>query len=454
MMRRSLGFYSLIMLSVVAIFNPRTLPLMAEYGLGSITYYVIAAVLFFIPSSLVCAELATGWPEKGGVYVWIREAFGDRLGFLGIWLEWVNNVVGWPSALALISARLAYVVSPSWASDKTFMIVMMLVLFWSFTALNYYGLKVANWLSHVGLIIGTIVPTLLIISLGGVWVGSSHSLQMTMSWQAMLPQPSWSNTGLLIGVMLGFAGMQITAYHANEVDNPQKHFPKAIFIATIIILLGSVLGSLSIAAVIPHSQINIVSGNIQTLDYFLQQFHLAFLEPIFALAMALGAAAMLNAWISGPSKGLLVAAEYGNIARFFARSNRHGAPVVILIAQAIVVSILAVLFKYMPTIENSYWLVTDLSAIMTLLMTVLFFGSVIRLRYTQPDRKRAYRIPGGKPGVWIVAGLGMLSSAVAIVLGFLPPAQLHHLSSVTYEAVLVIGLVICIFPVLWVHRRH
>ena len=453
-MRRSLGFYSLIMLSVVAIFNPRTLPLMAEYGLGSITYYVIAAVLFFIPSSLVCAELATGWPEKGGVYVWIREAFGDRLGFLGIWLEWVNNVVGWPSALALISARLAYVVSPSWASDKTFMIVMMLVLFWSFTALNYYGLKVANWLSHVGLIIGTIVPTLLIISLGGVWVGSSHSLQMTMSWQAMLPQPSWSNTGLLIGVMLGFAGMQITAYHANEVDNPQKHFPKAIFIATIIILLGSVLGSLSIAAVIPHSQINIVSGNIQTLDYFLQQFHLAFLEPIFALAMALGAAAMLNAWISGPSKGLLVAAEYGNIARFFARSNRHGAPVVILIAQAIVVSILAVLFKYMPTIENSYWLVTDLSAIMTLLMTVLFFGSVIRLRYTQPDRKRAYRIPGGKPGVWIVAGLGMLSSAVAIVLGFLPPAQLHHLSSVTYEAVLVIGLVICIFPVLWVHRRH
>lgn len=454
MTKRSLGFYSLIMLSVVAIFNPRTLPLMAEYGLGSITYYVIAAVLFFIPSSLVCAELATGWPEKGGVYVWIREAFGDRLGFLGIWLEWVNNVVGWPSALALISARLAYAVSPAWASDKTFMIIMMLVLFWSFTILNYYGLKVANWLSHVGLIAGTVLPTLLIIILGGVWLGSSHSLQMTMSWQAMLPQPSWSNTGLLIGVMLGFAGMQITAYHANEVDNPQKHFPKAIFIATVIILLGSVLGSLSIAAVIPHSQINIVSGNIQTLDYFLQQFHLSFLEPVFALAMALGAAAMLNAWISGPSKGLLVAAEYGNIARFFAQSNRYGAPVVILIAQAVVVSILAVLFKYMPTIENSYWLVTDLSAIMTLLMTVLFFGSVIRLRYTQPDRKRAYRIPGGKPGVWLVAGVGMFSSVVAIVLGFLPPAQLHHLSSVTYEAILIIGLIICITPVLGVHRRR
>ena len=448
-----LGLYALVMLSVVAIFNPRTLPLMAEYGLGSITYYVLVALLFFIPSSLVCAELATGWPEKGGVYVWIREAFGDRLGFLGIWLEWINNVVGWPSALALISARLAYAISPQWASDKTFMIIMMLVLFWSFTLLNYYGLRVANWLSHFGLIAGTVLPTLLIILLGGIWLGSAHTVQMPITWQALLPKPTWSNTGLLIGVMLGFAGMQITAYHANDVINPQKHFPRAIFIATVIILLGSILGSLSIAAVIPHDQINIVSGNIQTLQYFLAQFHLSFLEPVFALAMALGAAAMLNAWISGPSKGLLVAAEYGNITQFFAKTNRHGAPVVILLCQAIVVSILAILFKCMPTIENSYWLVTDLSAIMTLMMTVMFFASVIRLRYTQPERKRPYQIPGGKLGVWLVAGSGLLSSVMAIVLGFLPPEQLHQLSITTYELVLIMGLLICIVPVAWVHRN-
>ena len=414
--------------------------------------YVLIAVLFFIPSSLVCAELATGWPEKGGVYVWIREAFGDRLGFLGIWLEWVNNVVGWPSALALISARLAYAIAPDWADDKTFMIVMMFALFWGFTLLNYYGLQVANWLSHLGLIAGTMLPTLLIIILGGIWWGSGHQLQMPVSWQSLVPQPSWSNTGLLIGVMLGFAGMQITAYHANDVKQPQKHFPKAIFVATVIILIASILGSLSIAAVIPSDQINIVSGNIQTLQYFLDQFHLSFLEPLFALAMALGAAAMLNAWISGPSKGLLVAAEYGNIAQFFAKTNRHGAPVVILLCQAIVVSILAMLFKFMPTIENSYWLVTDLSAIMTLMMIVMFFASVIRLRYTQPHRYRAYRIPGGMIGVWLVAGVGFISSVAAIILGFLPPEQLHHLSVTTYEAFLVLGLLICIVPVAWVHR--
>lgn len=79
----------LAMLTVVAVASLRSLPAMADYGLASILLYLIPAVVFLVPTALVAAELATGW--KGGVYVWVREAFGNRIGFLAIWLQWIQK---------------------------------------------------------------------------------------------------------------------------------------------------------------------------------------------------------------------------------------------------------------------------------------------------------------------------------------------------------------------------
>ena len=101
------------MLTIVAVVSLRSLPTMATYGLGSITLYVIPALLFLVPTALVAAELATGW--KGGVYVWVREAMGNRWGFEAIWLQWVQNVVWYPTQLAFVAASLAYMSSvPAW----------------------------------------------------------------------------------------------------------------------------------------------------------------------------------------------------------------------------------------------------------------------------------------------------------------------------------------------------
>lgn len=97
----------LAMLTVVAVASLRSLPAMADYGLASILLYLIPAVVFLVPTALVAAELATGW--KGGVYVWVREAFGNRIGFLAIWLQWIQNVVWYPIQIAFIAVSLSYV---------------------------------------------------------------------------------------------------------------------------------------------------------------------------------------------------------------------------------------------------------------------------------------------------------------------------------------------------------
>ena len=93
--KRVLGVFTLTMINVAAIQSLRNLPVMAEVGWASVFFYLIAAIGFFIPSALVSAELSTGWPSTGGVYTWVKEAFGPRWGFVAIWLQWITIFFQW-----------------------------------------------------------------------------------------------------------------------------------------------------------------------------------------------------------------------------------------------------------------------------------------------------------------------------------------------------------------------
>ena len=106
--KHKLGVFILAMLTFSVIASLRGLPSMAEYGLSSTFYYLLVAIVFFIPVSLISAELATGWPKKGGIYLWVKEAFGQRWGFFAIWLQWIQNVVWYPTVLAFAAGALAF----------------------------------------------------------------------------------------------------------------------------------------------------------------------------------------------------------------------------------------------------------------------------------------------------------------------------------------------------------
>ena len=142
--KKTLGVFSLVMINVIAVDSLRSLPFSAEYGVSLIFYYILAAAAFFIPTALVSAELATGWPNKGGVYIWVREAFGDRWGFLVIWLQWIYNVVWYPTILSFVAGTLAYLINPHLADSKTYMLSVILITFWGATLLNMFGMKLSR----------------------------------------------------------------------------------------------------------------------------------------------------------------------------------------------------------------------------------------------------------------------------------------------------------------------
>lgn len=156
---KTLGVFTLAMINVAAIVSLRNLPLMADYGFASVFFYVLAGLIFFIPISLVAAEFATTYPGEGGIYLWVKEAFGQQYGFLTVWMEWVLNAVWLPTVLSFTAATIAYIITPELAQNKVYMVAVMLIVLWGTTFANFFGMKASGIISSVGTMTGTIIPS-------------------------------------------------------------------------------------------------------------------------------------------------------------------------------------------------------------------------------------------------------------------------------------------------------
>jgi putative glutamate/gamma-aminobutyrate antiporter len=446
--RRVITVFTLAMINIAAVSSVRNWPTIAEYGFSSLFFFALAAFLFFIPVSMVSAELATGWPKTGGIFSWVKEAFGHRTGFLAVWLLWIENIVYYPALLSFIAGTLAYLINPDLAQNTLYTFSVILVVFWLTTIANLMGMKASGWISTFGVIAGTLIPGSFIILLGLFWYFSGHPIQISFSMEHLIPDMSSpSQLVFFSAVFTALFGLEMSAVHASEVQNPQKNYPKALLLSACLILGLYVLGVLSVAIVIPKEKISLVSGSIQAFTFFVEAYGLGWLTPIIILLLILGALGTLSTWIVGPSKGLLAAAQSGDLPPFFRKINSHGMPVALLVTQGIIASLLSLVFLVMPNVSSAYWILNAMLAQPYLIMYVLMFAAAIKLRYKRPDVERAYKIPGGMVGMWLLAGVGILGSTFTFIIGFFPPAQLKTGNPIFYVAFLIISVVLtCLAP--------
>ena len=136
--------------------------------------------------------------------------------------------------------------------------------------------------------------------------------------------------------------------------------------------------------------------------------------------------------------GLLATSANGDLPPVFQKVNKNGIPANLLFVQASLVSLFGLVFLLVPDVNLSYWMAVDLTMLLYLLMYVLLFLTGIRLRYKEPDVPRAYKIPDGNAGMWIVAGIGLLGTLLAIFIAFFPPEELDAGNIILYEAILVL----------------
>ncbi|MDR3495910.1 MAG: amino acid permease [Ancalomicrobiaceae bacterium] len=453
--------FSMAMMTAAAVVSLRGLPMMAKEQLTLFIFIAFATLIFLIPAALVSAEFGGAFGEKGGgVYTWVKEAFGARWGFVAIWLQWIQNVVWYPTVLAFSAAAIAYVVGkPDLANNGFYVGAFCIAVYWAATWVSLRGVdaiaKVTSWT----FLIGTVLPGVIIMILAGIWIFQGNPIAMlhpiatdsasVMSMAGGHAHPRYfpSITGLgdiafLAGIILLFAGVEVHAVHANEMTAPKRQFPFAILIASVVIILLFTLGSFAVATVLPNQDINLQEGLMKAFQQIFDKFGMGWATPVVCLLLAFGGIGGVMSWISGPSRGLLWTAQEGEIPPFLAKTNDHGVQISILIVQGVIVTALSLTYFVMKDVSVAFFLLSAMTITLYLIMYMLMYAAAIRLRYSQPDLKRSYRVPGGSVGMWIIAGVGFAGVLFAFVVGFFPPSQLPVGSPALYFGLVAGGTVL------------
>ncbi|MBI4707840.1 MAG: amino acid permease [Candidatus Omnitrophica bacterium] len=456
----SMSIFAMAMMTSAAIMSLRGLPMIAKEEFTLFFYIGFATIMFLIPAALVAAELGGMFgEEEGGVYTWVKEAFGKRCGFVAIWLQWVQNVVWYPTPLAFAAATFAYVIGAgNLASNGIFTGLFCIIFYWAATWISVRDSSSITKITSYGFLTGSIFPALVLVVLAVIWWLQGHPLgfaNLPASQGALdavinnhvHPRifPHISGLGdiaFLSGVILLFAGVEVHAVHANRMPKPQIQYPIALLFTSLIVFGIFTLGAFSISAIMPYAAINVESGLIQAFEMAFAQFNLSWCVPIIGILIMFGALASVTSWIVGPSRGLLQTAKDQLLPGFMAKTNQQGIQVNILIVQAVIVTLLSCVYFIFKNVSVAFFLIGAMTITLYLLMYVFMYAAGIRLRYTRPDMPRRFRVPGGLIGMWCIGVLGLSGVIFSFIVAFFPPAQLPVGNPAMYVILVTIGTVV------------
>lgn len=446
------GFFTITASMVMAVYE---YPSFATSGFSLLFFLLFGGIFWFIPVALCAAEMATipGW-ETGGVFTWVSESLGERWGFAAIFFQFFEITVGYVPMLYFITGSLAYLLKWPGVNENPYIkLAAMLIIFWLLTFSQLGGTKYTARIARIGFIFGIVIPAILLIVLAIAYVVGGNPVHMTVSWDSFFPDFTKVNSlVILVSFILSYMGVEASASHANEMANPKKEYPIAILFLVCIAIILSSAGGLSIAAVIPHNELNLSAGVNQTFEALITRYGMGYewIVRVIAAFIGLGVLAEISSWIVGPSRSIYVAAQRGILPPVFRKVNKHDVPVALVMFQGVVVTIWMIVLTLGGGSGNmSFMTSMSLTVVIYLMTYVLFFIGYFHLVLNKKDidSQAAYHVPGGRAIKALVAAFGLLTSIVAFIISFFPPSNIPGGHTGEYETILTVGyLVVLVLP--------
>jgi glutamate:GABA antiporter len=436
--RTFITWTALAMMITGSVASLRSAPTMAVFGLASVFLYVLPAIVFLVPTSLVSAELASGW--KGGVYKWVSEGLSAPMGLLAIWCQFAMTIFYYPALLAYVGSTLAYIIDPNLANSGVYTAAVIIVLFWASVLVSSRGIGLIAKLASRGTVVGTLIPGAILVIMGIVYLLQGNHSAAPVDAKHLLPAfTGLAGVVLIVNNFLAYSGMEMNAVHVDDLKEPAKEFPKATWLSMALVLAIFIIPALVISWVIPSQELSLTAGVMQAFAAFFSHFGLTFLVPLTALALVSASLSGMMAWLAGPSKGLLkIGREQGYLPPYFQQLNEDGIQTHILVAQGVTTTVIGLLYAFIPSVSSAYWIFSVMTTQVYLIMYVLMFVAAVKLRRSQPDHPRGYRAPALRTWSWI----GGIASVLAILIGFVPPSQFGHTSPVVYGLLILLGVVL------------
>jgi len=445
---KAMRLRDVVLMNVVAVVGLRWIARGARTGPASVTLWVLAWIAFFVPLAIAVSRLARRYPDQGGMYVWVRRAFGPTHGFICGWCLWVNNLFYFPSLLLFAAANLAAIGGPSWqaiGATRWYAVLVVLSGIWIAAGINIVGLRQGKWLQNAGTL-GVWIPVGLLVGCGALALARFGSAT-PFTAASMVPRGDLLDTvGLWSAMCFAFSGFEITSLIGQEVENPEKTIPRGVFIAGALVTAVYILGSASVLFAIPVSSLKELSGITDAVQLVTERVGFGGLGALTGALLVLNALAGTASWTAGAARVPFAAGVDAAMPRVFARLHpRYRTPHVALIVQSLAASaiFLASVFVTIAgrttSIQEADDILVNLTILIYFVPYLYLFAAQVRLLPDSP-----------KPIAW----MGFAATAVSLALTFLPPPGSNALTfevNLIVQAAVILGIGAAFYT--WSRRR-
>jgi amino acid transporter len=426
-LRKTMGFWDVLLFNIATVLGPRWIAAAGHNGASSISLWVLAAAFFFVPGALVINELSSRFPHEGGLYAWSKEAFGDFHGFIAGWTYWIYTVFYFPGLLLASASMAAYIMGghgAQLAQNRTFLMSVSLGLLLVAVVLNIIGLNIGKWLQNAGGV-GTYLPLVMLAVIAGLVV-LRHGSATPFTMHTMMPTWNWDTVNFWSQIAFAFTGLELVATMSEEVRDPRRTLPRAVFGAGALIALMYIVGTFAILALVPAADIDPQSGVFYAIAIGSTALKVGLLGVLAAILVTVGNAGGVGSTVAGIARVPFVVGIDRYLPAAFGKIHpRWKTPWVSILVQAGLSAAVLILSQINETSRGAYQSLIDAAIILYFIPFLYMFAAVIRLAY-RPDRltnTHAVLVPGGKAGVWICGALGFLVVMLGIVVSLVPPGD-------------------------------
>jgi amino acid transporter len=402
-------------------------------GNSQYIWWLILILAFLLPYGLISAELSTAYPDEGGLYDWIRRAYGKKWGTRASWFYWINFPVWIGSLAILFPTVINFLLDPSGDTQPLGVIPQILVglaFIAIVTVVSFFRVSDSKWILNLGAVLKVLLAISLFV-LGIMTFMKNGTTATEMTLESFSPFPELSPLGIVAGlgattiILFNFMGFEVISSFSEDMENPKKQMPTAIIAGGISIAVIYIISSFGIGVAIPPDKVTADLGMIDAINYMVGKdaFWLVVVAGILFLVTLFG---NMISWSYGVNYVAMYGAQNNDMPKVFAaKSEKRDMPVGAPIVNAIVAAIIVIVGCVLPAInkeaDSLFWAFFQLSIITLLISYIPMFPAWLKLRRINPDIERPYKVPGG--------------------------AFLNKLFAFVPATILCITIVLCLFPV-------
>jgi len=448
--KRVLGFRDLVMFYVVTTLSLRWIPVAASSGAGSIAIWVIGLLTIFIPLALCVMELSSRYPGEGGMYLWIKRAFGDFPAFLTGWIYWTSNLPYFPAVLYFAASNALYVGGNRWSAlqlSPRYFVAFSICGLGLALMLNVVGLNIGKWLSNLGAL-GVWIPVT-ILCLVGVIAFARFGSASRFTLATLQPSLNFGTVGVWATILYAFSGSEAASFMGDEIKNARRTIPRALMVAGALITGGYILGTIAVLVALPTDQVNRMEGIMQAIASAAARVGWRGIGPAVALLICLANLGGVGAYLAALARIPFVAGIDRYLPPAFGRLHpRWGTPAVALVTQAGCCLAFILLGQAGSTVRGAYQIMVTMTIITNFVPYLFMFAAMIRLQ-REPAEPGVITVPGGKPVAKFAAMVALVTTCAVIFASVIPdpsePNKVLAVTKVIFFSVMLIGVGVLIY---------